>query len=139
MKRVRHIIETGPRYLLVSGACFSVTNLSLIGMASARVNYVSAVIVTTALMIPFSYSLHSLFTYRVKASFSAIWRYALSQAMNAPLAILLYYVSCNLAGMSMMLATPVVTVLMVIWNYATSYWSIVLNTMRRAIAVDRQT
>lgn len=108
-------------------------------MASAGITYVFAVIVTTALMIPFSYSLHSLFTYRVKASFGSIWRYTLSQAVNAPLAIVLYYVSCDLAGLSMMLATPVVTVLMVIWNYATSYWSIALNTMRRAIVADRQT
>ncbi|MBC2670901.1 GtrA family protein [Novosphingobium piscinae] len=121
MARLRSL---GPRYLVASALCFVTNNVLLLLLARAGMHYAPAVGIAICFMIPFSYVVHSGFTYRVGTGAGSFARYAAGQVVNAPVAILIYALLCDGLGLAATVATPVVTVVMVMWNFLCSYWAL---------------
>ena len=120
----------GLRYGLVSGLCFATNNVLLLLLARAGMHYAPAVVVVTCFMIPFSYFLHAGFTYRLGMGVGSFGRYTAGQVLNAPASMLIYAILCDGFGLSMMAATPIMTVTMVVWNFLCSYWALAHRTGR---------
>jgi len=114
----------GLRYLLVSGLCFVTNNVLLLMLAHVGLHYLPAVGIAVCFMIPFSYLIHAGFTYRVGTGMGSFGRYAGGQLVNAPATILIYAVLCDMLGLTMTVATPIMTLTMVLWNFLCSYWAL---------------
>jgi putative flippase GtrA len=51
-------------------------------------------------------------------------RYAAAMVMNYPLSILAMFLLVNVAGLSIPIASPLATVILMGWNYFASRWAI---------------
>jgi putative flippase GtrA len=103
----------------------------LIALDRASIHYALAVIISAAVLIPLSYSLHLLFTYRVQRVPGSFVRYAATQLVNTPVAIVLLFVIHARAGLPMPLAAPLVIGLMFLYNLMSSFWAIALRASAR--------
>ncbi len=117
------LFATAPRYLLISLFCFAFNNGLLLLMAHYGLHYALAVGLSFSILTPLSYGLHMAFTYRVERGLVSFYRYVLAQAVNLPAAILLYFLLCDMGGLSMFWATPMVTLTMFVWNFTSSFWA----------------
>ncbi|MEY2942707.1 MAG: hypothetical protein RLY97_721 [Pseudomonadota bacterium] len=117
------LFATAPRYLAISLFCFLFNNALLLLLAHGRLHYVLAVGLSFSILTPLSYGLHMAFTYRIARGWASFTRYVAAQAVNLPAAILLYFLLCNLGGISMFWATPLVTLTMFAWNFTSSFWA----------------
>lgn len=112
------------RYLMVGGLCAGVHNLIMIAGAWAHLHYVASTAVSYVVVMLLGYWLHTHVTFSVQANRRAFWRYAGATAMNYPLWLVLMFVFCDLIGLPMIVASPLGTVLFLIWNYLISRWAI---------------
>ena len=128
---MRTLASTGPAYLAVSVACVVLNNAFLIAVDTLGVHYILNVIASALVMIPLSYVLHLNFTYKVSHEDRGFWRYALVQIVNTPAALALFFLIHDLGGLAMIWAAPIITVLMFIYNFVSSYWAVVLGRAPR--------
>jgi putative flippase GtrA len=93
-------------------------------------HYAFATIVSGLVLIPLSYTLHVRFTYRVAGGVQSFVRYASAQSVNTPVALVLFFLIRDLASVPMVGAAPAVIGLMFLYNFASSFWAIVLAKSR---------
>ena len=55
-------------------------------------------------------------------------RYASAMVMNYPLSILAMFLLVNVAGLSVPIASPLATVILMAWNYFASRWAILARS-----------
>lgn len=124
---MQRLLASSPRYVLVALFCVLLNNAFLIGLDMLGIHYVLSVIASALLLIPLSYWLHLHFTYRVEGGQRSFWRYAGVQIVNTPAALLLFFLIHDLAGLPMMAAAPLITLLMFLYNFLGSFWAILLG------------
>ena len=112
------------RYLLVGILCAGVHNAIVIGGAALGVHYAVSVTVSYCVVVVLGYLLHVHFTFDREPSLGSFGRYAVGMLANWPFTVALLFVFCDLLHLPMFIASPVVTVIMIVWNYAVSRWAI---------------
>jgi putative flippase GtrA len=117
-------LRRGPAYLAVSVTCVLLNNALLIALDRLSVHYVLSVLISAAVMIPFSFGLHARFTYAVEPSAASFARYASVLIVNTPMAWLLFFIIHDRGGLAMTFAAPIVTGILFVWNFAASDWAI---------------
>lgn len=123
---MRRLIASSPRYLAVSVLCMVLNVGLLIALDRVGIHYIVAVLVSAAVLIPLSYALHLVWTYRVEPGARSFARYAGTQIVNTPISILLFFVIFDRLGLAMQLAAPIVIALMFLYNFLSSFWAIAL-------------
>lgn len=128
---MRRLVASGPRYLVIGGGCVLLNTALLIALDRAHVHYALAVVISALVLIPLSYVLHLLFTYRVGGGPGSFARYSGTQIVNTPIAIALFFVIHAKAGVPMTWAAPLVIGLMFLYNLTSSFWAIALRAPAR--------
>ena len=113
------------RFFSVGLACALLHNAIMIGGDRLGLHYAVSNVVSFAVVVVVGYVLHSGWTFpeavRDHASFA---RYTLSMAANLPLSLAGMFAFVELAGLSVIVAAPVVTVLLAAFNYFAGSWSL---------------
>lgn len=117
----------GARYLGVSLFCLLVNNALFIALDHMGLWFGWSVVISTIILTPLGFTLQSLATYDRELNWVAFRRYALAMAANPFLVFLLLWLIRDLANVPMIMAAPLVTGLMFVWNFATSNWAILLR------------
>src|SRR3954471_11125794 len=98
------------RFLGVGLACALLHNAVMIAGDYAGLHYAVSSFVSFAIVVCFGYWLHTGWTFGAERGHSSFARYALVASSNLPLSLAGMYLSVDLAGLSVPLATPLVTV-----------------------------
>ena len=120
-------MKTAPRplrYLLVSAACAGLHLGVMIGGDRLGAHYAVSGLISYGLVVVAGYALHVRVTFAERPSRRGFSRYAAAMAANYPLTLLLMFLLCDVAGVPVPLAAPVVTALMTVWNYLASRWAV---------------
>lgn len=125
--RVKALLASSPRYLAVSVTCMALNIVLLVALDRIGVHYGLAVIASALVLIPLSYALHLAITYRTQPRAGSFARYAAAQIVNTPVAVLLFFLIHDCAGVAMIWAAPAVTGLMFLYNITSSFWAIALG------------
>ena len=113
------------RFLSVGLACALLHNAVMIGGDWLGLHYAVSSVVSYVVVVTFGYLLHSAWTFSgAQRGGRSFVRYALMASANLPLSILGMFVFVDLAGFSVPFASPLVTVLLVIFNFAGSRWAL---------------
>jgi len=123
------------RFFSVGLLCALLHNAIMIGGDWLGLHYVASSFVSFAIVVLLGYWLHSSWTFpgaqRGGMSFA---RYTLTMALNLPLLLAGMFVFVDLAGLAVILATPVVTVLLAAYNFLGARWA-----LRAGRAQERRT
>ena len=112
------------RYPLVSGLCLLLHNLVMVVSDYAGAVLWLAVFLSYAIVVSTGYILHSHFTFENKVNLLGFGRYAAAMSLNIPLAYTTIWLWYDLAGFTMVIAAPLASAMMIIFNYYTSRWAI---------------
>ncbi|MEJ7933707.1 GtrA family protein [Sphingobium sp. AN558] len=117
-------LRRSPRYVLVSLFCMGLSNAILI--AADRLGFSSAavVILSAVVLIPVGFLFQARVTFAIRPNLEAFSRYAAALALNVPLSWLVLFLTHDLAGLDMVLAAPLATVLLFLWTYFVSSWAL---------------
>lgn len=124
---MNRLIASSPRYLAVSVLCMVLNAVLLIALDRAGVHYVISVLVSAAVLIPLSYAIHVVWTYRVEGGGRSFGRYSATQIVNTPIALFLFFIIHDRLALAMEWAAPIVIALMFLYNFLSSFWAIVLR------------
>jgi putative flippase GtrA len=124
------------RLAVVGLICAAVHNAILITGAWLHVHYAISCAVSYVVVVALGFALHLSFTFQQQPTLAAFWRYAVAMAANYPITLALLFAMCDVAGWPVVVAAPVATVLMVIWNFLASRWAIVRNPIAGASAAS---
>jgi putative flippase GtrA len=113
------------RFFTVGLVCALLHNAIMIAGDWAGLHYVASSFVSFAVVVAVGYRLHSGWTFpdaaRGRMPFA---RYALTIAANLPLSIAGMFVFVDLAGFTVLLAAPIVTVLLAAYNLVGARWAL---------------
>jgi putative flippase GtrA len=113
------------RFFTVGLACALLHNAIMIGGDWAGLHYVASSLVSFAVVVVVGYWLHSGWTLpgatRGRTPFA---RYAFTMAGNLPLSLAGMFVFVDLAGMPVAVASPLVTVLLMAFNFIAGRWAL---------------
>jgi putative flippase GtrA len=113
------------RFFTVGLACALLHNAIMIGGDWAGLHYVASSLVSFAVVVAVGYWLHSGWTFpgaaRGRTPFA---RYAFTMAGNLPLSLAGMFVFVDLAGVPVSVASPLVTVLLMAFNFIAGRWAL---------------
>ena len=124
--------KRAPRYLGVGFLCLAINNALLILLDEVGIHYGISVLISAAVMVPLGFLLQSRFTFAVQRNWAAFFRYTAAMSVNTPLAYLILWAIHERAGMPMLYASPLMTGILLIWNYLASGWAILARRTRMA-------
>jgi putative flippase GtrA len=113
------------RFLAVGLLCAVAHNAIMLGADRWHIHYAVSCAISYVIVVLLGFALHVRFTFQETPSFAAFWRYAISMAANYPITLALLFLMCDVAGLPVVIAAPVATVLMMAWNFVASRWAIV--------------
>lgn len=111
------VIRSGPRYLAGAVLCAAINNVILIAGARLGLADTIGVILTWLVGGSVGYAWHALVTYRQALRLRAYGEFMTGVAIGTPVAWVLVIAMRQGLGWSMELTAPVMTVLMVVYNY----------------------
>ncbi len=113
------------RFLTVGLACAVLHNVIMIAGDAFGLHYVVSSVLSYALVVVAGYGMHSAWTFpgaeRGRMPFA---RYAVSMSVNFPLFVAGMYALVDLAGLSVPVAAPLVTVLLIAFNFVATRWAL---------------
>lgn len=113
------------RFVAVGLACAVLHNVIMIAGDFLGLHYVLSSIVSFAVVVSAGYGLHSAWTFpgaeRGRTPFA---RYAISMSANLPLFVAGMYAFVDLAGLAVPVAAPLVTVLLMVFNFIATRWAL---------------
>ncbi len=122
---LRPLLPVFRRFLTVGLACALLHNAIIIGGDRLGLHYAVSSVISFAVVVGFGYFLHSSWSFpdaeRGRMPFA---RYALIASANLPLSIAGMFAFVDLGGLSVPLATPLVTVLLVMFNFLGGRWAL---------------
>lgn len=113
-----------PRFILVGALCAGLSNLLIISFILLGVHYAVATLIAFGPVLVVGYCLHAAVTFDAPMSWASFRRYALGMAANYPIWLAALYLFCDLLALPAPIATPLATVLVVVWNYACARWAL---------------
>lgn len=118
------------RYLIVSGLCALLNNASVIVLVDRGLGSVTATLIAFGPVLLIGYALHALFTFGAHPTRVSFSRFALSMAMNFPLWIAGLYLFSDVLRFPITIAAPATTVLIFVWNFASTRWAFLAGGAR---------
>ena len=118
------ISRTSARFLSVGLICAVAHNAIVIAASLAHIHYAVACLISYVVVVALGFALHARFTFEVPPTFAAFSRYAISMAANYPITLALLFLMSDVARWPVAIAAPVATVLLFVWNFASSRWAI---------------
>jgi putative flippase GtrA len=112
------------RYLIVGGTCAVAHNVIMIGGDWLGGHYLLMSCVSFLLVTPLGYLLHSAFTFGERLSWIGLLRFASGIAIGFPISILSMVLLCTGLGLPVLIAAPIATLILFVWNYVTAHWAI---------------
>jgi len=113
------------RFLGVGFACALLHNAVMIAGDFAGWHYAASSVVSLVVVTVFGYQVHSRWTFPgAERSRSSFLRYAVTVSANFPLSLAGLYVFVDLLGVSTPIAAPVVTVLLLAFNFTANRWAL---------------
>ena len=112
------------RYVVVGAICAAMHNVIMIGGDWLGVHYLPMSFVSFAVVTPVAYFLHSDFTFRGRLSFRNFLRFTAGVATGFPLSLLVMAILCSGLGLPVVIAAPIATAVLFVWNYASAHWAI---------------
>jgi putative flippase GtrA len=113
------------RFLSVGLACALLHNAIMIGGYWLGLHYAVSSVISFAIVVVFGYALHSTWSFpdaeRGRMPFA---RYALIASANLPLSLAGMFAFVDLGGLWVPLATPLVTVLLLMFNFLGGRWAL---------------
>lgn len=121
--RSRTLAATFPRFVVVGGVCALLNNVAVIELVRNGFGSVTASVMAFGPVLLIGYALHSTFTFATHPTTVTFGRYTLAMLSNFPAWAALLYVFCDLLRVSVIVVAPGATVLIFLWNYASSRWA----------------
>jgi putative flippase GtrA len=113
------------RVLAVGAFCALVHNAIMIAGDWAGLHYAVSLMISFVVVVLIGYSLHSRWTYRLaERGARAFWRYVVVASANYPASLAGMFVFVDLAGFTVPIASPIVTVLLFAMNYLGNKWAL---------------
>jgi len=112
------------RYTIVGAVCAATNNAVMILGDLAGGHYVPMSFLSFDIVTPLGYLLHAKFTFRQRLSLRDFLRFASGAAAGFPLYFLALAVLCTGLGLSVIIAVPITTIMLFLWNYASAHWAI---------------
>jgi len=113
------------RFFAVGLACAVLHNVIMIAGDRAGLHYALSCLVSFAIVVAFGFWLHSGWTFSgARRGTAPFARYALMASANLPLSVAGMFVFVDLAGFSVPIASPLVTLLLAGFNFAGSRWAL---------------
>jgi putative flippase GtrA len=123
---------TAARALAVGLACALLHNAIMIGGDWLGLHYAVSLVISFAIVVVAGYLLHSAWTFRAAVrSRSSFGRYLLVAAANFPASLAGMFVLVDLAGLSVPLASPLLTVLLFAMNFLGNRWALHAQSRRQ--------
>jgi putative flippase GtrA len=112
------------RYAIIACCCAASHNVIMIVGDYIGVGFVEASLVSFMFVTPAAYALHARFTFAERLSLTRFLRFALGVAVALPLSLLMMTILCTLAKLPMVVAAPIATLVLFVWNYVAAHLSI---------------
>lgn len=119
------------RYLAIAGFCAAAHNAIMIAGDHIGVGYLPMTFVSFACVTPVAYALHSRFTFAERISTTRLLRFTLGTAVGLPLSLLVMAILCTVLKLPVVVAAPIATVALFVWNYASAHLAILGRLRRR--------
>lgn len=124
-------IARNARYLMVGGTCAAAHNGLMIGGDLLGVHYLVLNGVSLLLVTPLGYLLHSHYTFGKRRSLRRLARFTAGILSGFLLCLAIMALLCSGFGVRPMIASPIATLILFFWNYASAYWAIIGRTRAR--------
>jgi putative flippase GtrA len=112
------------RYLIIACLCAALHNAIMIAGDRSGVGYPVMTLASFLILTPTAYALHTRFTFAEQFSVKRLLRFASGTAVGLPLSLLAMGILCTLLKLPVLVATPIATVALFVWNYASTHMSI---------------
>lgn len=112
------------RALIVGLGCALLHNAIMIAGDLAGLHYAASLTVSFVIVVLVGYWLHSGWTFATVRSGSSFRRYVLIALGNYPLSLAGLFVCVDLVGLSIPVASPIVTVVLFVVNFAGNRWAL---------------
>jgi putative flippase GtrA len=119
------------RYLIIACFCAASHNVIMIAGDRAGGSYPVMTLASFLILTPTAYVLHTRYTFAERFSVDRLLRYALGTAVGLPLSLLTMAILCTSLKLPVLIAAPIATVILFVWNFASARFSIV-GRLRRA-------
>lgn len=117
-------VKRTTRYTLVGAICAATYNAIMIVGSRAGGDYVSLSFLAYLVVTPIGYLLHARLTFGVRLAWRDFARFALGIAAGFPVYFVVMAVLCSGLHLPVSVAAPTATVVMYLWNYASSHWAL---------------
>ena len=111
-------------YLAVSALCLVTHNAVLIAGDAVGIPLAASVGLSFFVVVVLGYFGHSRLTFRKPIAAFRFARYALAMAVNVPMAFVTVWFARDIAGLPMVVAAPVSTIVSIGINFIVSRWAI---------------
>ena len=120
-----------PRAFVVGLICATVHNAIMIGGDYAGLHYALSLVISFLIVVVLGYRLHSGWTFRsAERSRASFTRYVVIASANLPSSFVGMFVFVNLIGLSVPVASPIVTVLLFGMNFMGNRWALKAGRQR---------
>lgn len=119
----RSIAWRTTRYTAIGAICAVTHNALMILGYWAGVSYVPMSLLSFLIVTPLGYSLHACFTFEASFSMYDLYRFSAGVAAGFPLYFIVMAILCSGIGLSIVLASPITTIILYLWNYASAHWA----------------
>ena len=111
------------RYVIVGTVCAVLNNVVLIGGDVAGLHYALSILLTFVLVLPASYLIHALWTFRTAMSWHAFRRFIGGSVSSLVVASFALWLFRGALQVPMLAAAPLATVVMSVYNYVMARWA----------------
>lgn len=124
MLKVPPALKEPSRYLAVGALCAVLNNVILICGDAAGLHYSVCILLTFVLVLPASYLVHAWWTFRVPSSWAAFRRFLGGSVSSLIVASLAVGALRGRLAMPMIIAAPLATVVMTLYNFVMAKWAL---------------
>ena len=120
-------------YLLVGACCTILVNIVLIAGDALGLPYLVSCAVCLFGVGAVGYVSHSRWTFRRPLSWTAYGRFVLGMSSSTSIVVLALFVGVTLLHYPVSLVSPIITALMIVWNFLCARWAIERKAIFRRI------
>jgi putative flippase GtrA len=117
--------QQSTRYLVIGVGCALLNNAILIGADMAGAHYVGGTLLTFATTIPLAYVAHAKWTFSATPSWRGLARFIAGSLSSLAAALSAVALLRGAMGLPMVVAAPLATVAMTLYNFVVARWAVV--------------
>lgn len=119
------LLRQSGRYLSGGVICALLHNVLVISLTFAGAHYAVALVVSFLVTTPVGYLFHTAVTFGEPRSWDRLIRFMGGSLAGFGWSAALMIVACSGLGLPVAVATPLVTAIVFLWNFAAARWAIV--------------